>query len=553
MTEIMLSEANDRVRFTLVQAGLDHISQGFTVFDSDLRLVGWNRTFFSLLNFPIEMGRVGTPFADFMYFNARRGEYGDGNIEELVAARVAAARTFQPHQIERLRPNGQIIAVRGEPLPEGGFVTIYTDVTEQRRYERLIREQTELLDARVKERTAELEAANADLKRASEDQKRAEAALVQAQKMEAVGKLTSGIAHDFNNLLTIIIGNLAALPITERPDFAENIAPALGAARRGADLIRRLLAFSRQQPLEPLVINVPSSLAGLMPLLRRSLPETIEIDAPLEIMPKALVRVDPNHLDNAILNLALNARDAMVGGGILRIDCKLQVLRTEEAAEIDCQVGSYICTSVCDNGSGMSGETIARAFEPFFTTKEFGRSSGLGLSMVYGFARQSGGGIRLHSTVGKGTTVRLYLPQATASEQKQPRAKSNEHSIKVAPRLVLLVEDEPEVRRVIRGQLQELGQLVLEARDASEALTLLAQSPEIALMVSDVVMPGGLSGVDLALASQEKRPDVNIILMTGHTGWPHEATGEATPWPVLNKPFSSEELARAIKGDGRGR
>lgn len=546
MTTLTLADSSDRVRFTLIQAGLDRISQGFTVVDRELRLVGWNRTFFDLLDFPLEMARVGTPFADFMRYNAVRGEYGAGDVEELVKQRVEIARLFRPHQFERVRPSGRIMSVRGEPLPEGGFVTIYTDVTERLLFERLIREQNELLEARVRERTTELEASNAQLRGLHEEQKRAEAALVRAQKMEAVGKLSGGLAHDFNNLLTIIIGNLAALEESDQANVVEHVAPALGAARRGADLIQRLLAFAREKPLEPVIVDVAGALRSLLPLVRRSVPESVEIDLPTEAPEPLLTRVDPNELDSAFLNLVLNARDAMPGGGRLSIACALRHLSQEATAELGCTAGPYVCVSIRDTGIGMSSDTLVRAFEPFFTKKEFGRSSGLGLSMVYGFAHRSNGGIRLSSVPGHGTLAELFLPRVSTGVQRRHAENVAAPRASTGPHLVLLVEDEIEVRRVVRRQLRALGHHVVEAGTAGEALRLLEQTPEISVVLSDVVIPGGISGLDLGNMTRAKRADVRIVLMTGYADTLTDKLGAKLDWPLLNKPFSTPDLARAL-------
>lgn len=546
MVTLTLAEASDRVRFTLIQAGLDRISQGFTVFDRDLRLIGWNRTFFELLEFPLEMAQVGRPFADFMRLNAMRGEYGPGDVEGLVAERVAIAHAFRPHQMERQRPDGRILSVRGEPLMEGGFVTIYTDVTDQRHYERLIREQNELLEVRVRERTLELEATNDQLRRAYTEQKRAEAALVHAQKLEAVGKLTGGLAHDFNNLLTIIIGNLTSVEESNQTEIAEYVRPALGAARRGVDLIQRLLAFARQKPLEPIVIDVSHALAGLFPLIRRSVPASIDVVLSACPVGSASSCVDPNQLDNAVLNLVLNARDAMPQGGRLTISCALHDLSEDEGSRIGCAAGSYVQISVEDTGTGMDEATLAKAFEPFFTSKEFGRSSGLGLSMVYGFARESKGDIRLTSKLGQGTQVKLLLPSSASDLPDSIGETLNAVRIETAPSVVLLVEDELEVRRVVRRQLQSLGHVVIDSGTADDALALLERTHEISVVVSDIVMPGGISGVDLALETRTRRPDVKVVLMTGYAGPLTETSDVRLDWPLLKKPFSTTELANAL-------
>lgn len=539
---------DERRRFELLQGGLDLIDQGLTVFDGDLTLVAWNLRFFTLLEFPLEMARVGTPFADFMRANAVRGEYGEGDVEEKVVERVRLARAFKAHYLERVRPNGTILAVRGEPLPHGGFVTIYSDITQQRYHERLIQERNEELDLRVRERTAALEAANVELKRANAEQKRMEAAFVQAQKMEAVGELTGGLAHDFNNLLTIVISNLAALRDRHgsSANLMEFVEPALGAAHKGADLTRRLLAFARRQPLEPRTIEVNQLIDSLLRLLRRSLPEVIRIGCVYE-QDKLYTHVDPQQLEHALLNLALNARDAMPQGGQLTIRSARRKLSQAEASELDVSLGSYVEIVAEDTGNGMDAATLARALEPFFTTKEFGSGSGLGLSMVYGFVKQSGGAVRIRSTPGAGTAAVLLLPARAAPAQMETPRPAHAPVSAGASRLVLLVEDDAEVRKVIRRQLTDLGHMVVEAAAGDEALSIVEGVPELSVLVSDIVMPGAMDGRQLARLARQMRPDVRVVLITGHAegleSW-NEAERRIT---ILRKPCTKEELSAAIE------
>jgi signal transduction histidine kinase/CheY-like chemotaxis protein len=530
-------------RFDLIQAGLDQINQGFTVIDKDLRLIGWNLAFFKLLDFPLHMARVGTPFEDFMRLNAERGEYGPGPIEELVATRVAAAREMKPHYFERTRPTGTILAVRGETLPNRGFVTIYTDITVQRTQERLIREQNEELDRRVRERTSELEAANAQLRQAYEDRKQAEAALVQAQKMEAIGKLTGGLAHDFNNLLTVVIGNLAALRDQQRSELAEFIDPALNAAKRGAALIQRLLAFARQQPLAEDYVMVSVAIDNLMPLVRRSMPENIRIEV---ATPSAgsWIRVDPIQFDNALLNLVLNARDAMPNGGRLTLTIDDREFSPSELANLGVQPGRYVHLRIADTGYGMDSDTIARAFEPFFTRKEFGSGNGLGLSMVYAFVQQSRGAIWIESALSQGTTLNLIFPHCNVEAIPAATSDLSPSWTEGASGLVLLVEDEREVRRVIRRQLQDIGCMVLESSSGAEALQLLERSPDISILLTDIVMPGNMSGLRLAESAGKIRSDLKIILMSGYAETLEAAKRDL---PVLQKPFSVESLIDALR------
>src|SRR5574343_160486 len=608
-------------RYDMLQAGLDLLDQGITVFDGDLRLVAWNRTFLELLEFPDQLAYVGAPFEGFIRYNAERGEYGPGDKEVQIAQRVAAARNFAPHVTERQRPNSKVLLLRGEPLPHRGFVTLYSDVTEQRYIEHLTEHQNIQLEERVRRRTAQLENANANLRLANEDneriaaalgrsearlrlindtipiligyvdkdevyryankgysdwyghpegsvtdravldvigpevygqvkdsvkralsgqqvtyeyqmqrqgqtvhaqstlvpeisaegetlgffvfshditeQKRMQAALLQAQKMEAIGQLTGGLAHDFNNLLTVIIGNLAALQehhgSTQGVD--EFVSPALQSARRGVQLIKRLLTFSRQTPLEPQSVDIGTLIGSLTRLVRRSLPESISLSSEA---PSALyAQVDPGQLESALLNFALNARDAMPDGGRLHIAARRAELQ-EDAASFDLMPGAYALIEVEDNGCGMDEATLARVFEPFFTTKRLGLGSGLGLAMAHGFAKQSGGGVLIRSKAGQGTTVMLALPLATPPDDTDNATE--DAPAQADGSLVLLAEDDPEVRRIVRQQLRELGHTVIEAENGVQALELIEHVPDIAIVLSDVIMPGGISGRDVANA-----------------------------------------------------
>ena len=660
-------------RYDMLQAGLDLLDQGITVFDGDLRLVAWNRTFLDLLEFPDQLAYVGAPFEGFIRFNAERGEYGPGDKEIQIAQRVAAARNFAPHVTERQRPNGKVLLLRGEPLPHCGFVTLYSDVTEQRYIEHLTEHQNIQLEERVRRRTAQLENTFANLRKANEEneriaaalrrsearlrlindtipiligyvdkdevyryankgysdwyghpeggvtdrgvldvigpevygqvkdsvkralsgqqvtyeyqmqrqgqtvhaqstlvpeisaegetlgffvfshditeQKRMQAALLQAQKMEAIGQLTGGLAHDFNNLLTVVIGNLAALQ-DHRPDDAELnefVEPALQSARRGVQLIKRLLTFSRQQPLEPQVVDIGQLIGSLAKLVRRSLPESISVSTDLGGA-SIHTLVDPGQLESALLNFALNSRDAMPQGGRLHIAARAVELDADATA-FDVKPGRYVLIEVADNGCGMDAETLARACEPFFTTKRLGLGSGLGLAMAYGFAKQSGGGVTIHSQPGQGTTVLLVLPQATPEPEADLPGEDSD--LPHGGELVLLVEDEPNVRRVVRQQLIDLGHPVIEAENGRQALDMIDQILDIAIVVSDVIMPGGLNGRQLAETVLERHPAMRIVLMSGYTD---EAAAEgANDLPVLAKPFVRQDLARALQRAKRER
>jgi signal transduction histidine kinase len=527
----------ERRRLALLVAGLDLIDQGITVMDGDLRLVAASRGLFKLFGFPPEMSRVGTPFADFVRYNAERREYGEGDVEKIVAEQVRLARQLKPHVTERIRPDGTVIAIQSSPLPKGGWVTIYTDVTQERAHERRIREHSEELDRRVRERTAELEAANA--------------VLVHAQKMEAVGQLTGGLAHDFNNLLTIMISNLRLMrDRAAKAGIMEFLEPALAAAQKGAGITRRLLAFARRQRLEPRIVEVNGHIANLLSLSRHSLPSTIRIStqpAPFELH----TRVDPEQLEHAFLNLVLNARDAMPGGGSLVVHTASRLVHNVEAAELELVPGRYVEIRVEDSGMGMDEATRSRAFEPFFTSKQAGGGSGLGLSMVYGFVKQSGGTAHISSTPGRGTTVTLLLPASSAPSRSDARfdarrLQGSRQSV-ASSRLVLLVEDNADVRAAIRRQLTDIGHLVIEAPAGDEALAVIDNVPQLSVLVSDIVMPGAMDGRRLADLAKQRRPGLRVVLVTGYADGLDVQGGRHRSFTLLRKPCTKEELAAAIE------
>jgi signal transduction histidine kinase/CheY-like chemotaxis protein len=376
--------------------------------------------------------------------------------------------------------------------------------------------------------------------------KAAEAQLVQAQKMEAVGQLTGGLAHDFNNLLGVIIGNLGLLSESgpTDPDFAIFIAEAYGAAQRGADLTRSLLAFARQQPLQPISLDPNELVSATTTLLRRTLGERIEISLDLAagIWP---VVVDASQLEAALINLATNARDAMPKGGRLSIATKNQQLDADYAARhSELRPGDYVLLQVSDSGAGMPPELLSKIFEPFFTTKARGQGTGLGLSMVFGFIKQSGGHINVYSEPGVGTTFRLYLPRDEAPAEPVSSDPA------VMPRgqgeTVLVVEDDAALRRVAVRQLDQLGYRVLQAENALVALKILEETGRIDLVFTDVVMAGKVDGFDLSRIVTERWPATKVILTSG---FPAANAGDLAVMPdapLLSKPYLKSDLARLV-------
>ncbi len=376
-----------------------------------------------------------------------------------------------------------------------------------------------------------------------------EQALRHVQRMEALGQLTGGIAHDFNNLLTIITGNLELLDL-DIEDKAQHdlLKRANDAALMGARLTDRLLTFARRRPLDAVPINLNDQLLGMMDLLRRTLGATINLASSLA--PDLwTVRSDVSEIENAVLNLAINARDAMPYGGQLLIETSNLVVDDPPVSEeLGLALGDYVRLSVSDTGHGIEPQLLTRVFEPFFTTKESGRGTGLGLSVIYGFAKQSGGRLTIYSEPGQGTTVNLYLPRAEAGRVTHPYEKGAVEPDTASGEIVLVVEDQTPVREVTMKRLAKLGYRVREAESAIEAKALLEAGEKVDLVFSDIVMPGGMTGFDLADWIHSNHPEIPILLTSGFAE--NIAQGlakEQKTLTVLRKPYSGEDLASAIR------
>ncbi|MGJ3263456.1 MAG: ATP-binding protein, partial [Salinarimonas sp.] len=377
---------------------------------------------------------------------------------------------------------------------------------------------------------------------------RMEQELRQAQKMEAVGQLTGGLAHDFNNLLTVILGNLEMLEMrVADARQLELVREARETAELGAQLTERLLAFGRRQQLQPRLIAPRALLEDIAPLLRRTLGETIEVELRTE---PGLWRtlVDPGQLQNALLNLALNARDAMPKGGRLTIAAEnVEVDPDYVRVNPEVRQGRYVLVAVTDTGVGMPRSVVERAFEPFFTTKEVGAGSGLGLSMVYGFVKQSQGHAQIYSEPGHGTTVRMYLPCAEEAIEDEAPAGSQLDAYRAQGETILVVEDQPRVRRLAAARLRELGYVVHEAANGPAALDLLAAHAQVDLVFTDVIMPGGMTGGDLAARARMLRPDLKVIFTSGYAEPDLVRDGLAEGGVWLKKPYTAIEFGRVLR------
>jgi PAS domain S-box-containing protein len=498
-------------------------------------------------------------------------EMGDGWTENVHPEDCARCRNtyrsaFERHEPFRLgfrlrRHDGEWRHVDNTGVPhyaaDGafiGFIGSCVDVTDARRWEAALRRSreellrlNETLELRVAERTKDLAAANRQLLAQIEEREEVETTLRQMQRLDAIGQLTSGVAHDFNNLLTVILGNVSYLEKawaqSDDPKLLRRLSHTRLAAERGAKLIAQLLAFSRRQRLEPRTIDLKETLGRMRELLQSTMGGSFEIETVLgpDTWPAL---VDPTQLELVVLNLAINARDAMQVGGRLTVSTGNVTLGTPTRAE-EPPAGDYVVISVSDTGSGMSDEVLAKAFEPFFTTKRVGKGSGLGLSQVLGFAKQSGGGVQIETELGKGTTVRVYFPRSSAAAADQaPLSAEALAAVLPASAVVLVVDDDDHVRHVTSSMLEGLGHVPIEAGSGGAALEVLAGKRKIDVALIDFAMPG-MSGLELAREARMRLPALPIVFITGFAdstvlaGIRHEH--------ILRKPFLEHDLDRKIR------
>ena len=423
--------------------------------------------------------------------------------------------------------------VAGDNQQPAGVLAIVVETTEHVHSERLRQELTHNLEQRV--------AAEVQARSAAEDQLR------QSQKLEAIGGLTGGVAHDFNNLLQVIAGNLHLLARHEpdNPQVQRRVTAAIAAVERGAKLSSQLLAFARRQPLSPAVYNPQRIYAGLGELLQRALGETIHIDVQLP-QDSWCINVDRNQLENALLNLAINARDAMQGEGVIRISGENIILNPGDCVGKSIKPGEYVRLSVTDTGVGMPPDVLKRAFEPFFTTKREGHGTGLGLSMVFGFVRQSGGHVDMWSEEGKGSVVQMYFPHSLEPESFDEHTDLAPHS--GGQETILVVEDNEGVRLTVVELLQQSGYTVLTAEDGDRAMQALQNDVRPDLIFTDVVMPGRVKSTDLADWARVQHPPVAVLFTSGHTRDILSSTHLLSPdIHLLSKPYSPEALTQRVR------
>ncbi|MBN4093490.1 ATP-binding protein [Methylobacterium oryzae] len=494
------------------------------------------------------LGREGIPLAQIV---ATVHPDDQAGLAEAINEAVGRGGAYA-HQYRVRRLNGRYYWIeangRVDHAPDGtplSFPGVLLDVEERRVVEQerdraitQLRALTETLEQRVGERTAEL--------------MNAEEQLRQSQKMEAVGQLTGGLAHDFNNLLAGISGSLELMGTRieqgRLKDVDKYMAAAQGATKRAAALTHRLLAFSRRQTLAPKGTDVNALVDGMLDLIRRTVGPSVQLETagPTDLWPTL---VDPSQLENALLNLCINGRDAMPDGGRIVIETGNRRITPRVAERQDMPAGEYLSLSVSDTGTGMPPEVVAKAFDPFFTTKPLGQGTGLGLSMIYGFVKQSGGQVRIHSNVGQGTTVTVYLPRHRGeAERDEALPEEGSPALAQAGETVLVVDDEPSVRMLVTDVLSDLGYTAVEAADGAGGLKVLQSDARIDLLVTDVGLPNGLNGRQMADAARVSRPGLKVLFITGYAESTLLTDGQMEPgMAVLTKPFAVDALASRIR------
>src|SRR5271165_31803 len=506
------SEGGQRLLAEQMRTAFDSVSQGIGVFDPDGRLTRWNRCFNVILGVPAPMMRQGTPYEAIAEQAADVAKGPFLETEDQIRHGPGGRAQNEPIVYERTRASDdRSFELRRTTTPDGGLVLTLTDITERVRSEKTARD---------------------------------------SQRLQAMGQLTGGIAHDFNNLLTVILGNLERLAFKLGDGAAglPQIERALWATKRAAALTQQLLAFARQQPLAPIPIDLSAMLPDMTHLLQRTLGEHIDLRV-VDTAGLWPAVADPSQVESAVLNLALNARDAMPDGGRLTIELANKVLDAEYARQhIEVSAGEYVMVAVSDTGTGMPPEVLARAFEPFFTTKEPDKGTGLGLAMVYGFAKQSGGHVKIYSEAGQGTTVRLYLPRAIGAAVPAMQRSTAPIDLPHGSATVLVVEDEPAVREVTVQILRDLGYRVLEAGNGEEALRVFGDNhAAVDVLLVDVVLSGSIKGHETARRLQDIRRDLRVLFMSGYTENAIVHHGRLDDGVhLIGKPFSREALARRV-------
>ncbi|MEJ0042457.1 MAG: CHASE3 domain-containing protein [Rhizomicrobium sp.] len=499
-TRLAVSEAIRRRQASILQATLDNIRDGILVFDEKDRVAAFNNVFFRLMDFPERLAAIGAALDAFKDFDAGK----ERRLFDEVAVTLPGENRY-----ERFSRAERELDIYRAAVPGAGFLVAAADVT-----------------ARVQ----------------------AEATLRQAQKMEAVGHLTGGVAHDFNNLLQIISANLdlAAADARHDPKTAERLQNAISAVERGSRLTGQLLAFARRQALDPRSTHLGRLLQDMTDLLRRTLGERVEVES---VISGGLwnTLVDPTQVENAILNLAINARDAMADGGKLTIEVANAYLDDAYAAQhAEVAAGQYVMLGISDTGSGMTPAVMARVFDPFFTTKPEGKGTGLGLSQVYGFVKQSGGHVKVYSELGHGTTVKIYLPRTRKPQEGLDPVVTT--GTVGGSESILVVEDDAGVRAAVVDILSDLGYAVLKAESAEQGLAVIASGARIDLLFTDVVMPGPLNTRDFARRAQEMRPGLKVLYTSGYTqnAIVHNGRLDDDAF-LLSKPYRKDELARKLR------